>query len=391
MFRRVYLDNSATTPIDPEVLAAMMPFLTENYGNASSIHHFGQTARAAVDKARHQVAGLLNARPNEIVFTSGGTEANNLAIRGTLEANGGGHIITSAIEHSAVKSVCEDLGKRGVEVTYLPVYEDGIVRFDDIKNAFRENTLLISIMAANNEIGTIQPIAEIGKFVAELRKDGKKIFFHTDAVQAAGKISVDVEEIGCDLLSISGHKIYAPKGIGALYVRRRVRLHPQNIGGRQERERRGGTEAVPNIVAFGKACELAAENLQKDAAALFALRNRFEDLVFEQVTGTTLNGSSEHRLPNISNVMFSGIDGEGLLINLDMQGIAVSTGSACSSGSIEPSPVIKALGAPDDLARGAVRFSFGKYNTDEDIDRVIEVLPKAVEILRSLSPAKMSK
>ncbi len=391
MLRRVYLDNSATTPVDPRVVEAMMPFLTENYGNASSIHHFGQTARAAVDKARHQVAGLLNARPNEIVFTSGGTEANNLAIRGTLEANGGGHIITSAIEHSAVKSVCEDLGKRGVEVTYLPVYEDGIVRFDDIKNAFRENTLLISIMAANNEIGTIQPIAEIGKFVAELRKDGKKIFFHTDAVQAAGKISIDVEEIGCDLLSISGHKIYAPKGIGALYVRRRVRLHPQNIGGRQERERRGGTEAVPNIVAFGKACELAAENLQKDAAALFALRNRFEDLVFESVTGTTLNGSSEHRLPNVSNVMFSGIDGEGLLINLDMQGIAVSTGSACSSGSIEPSPVIKALGAPDDLARGAVRFSFGKYNTDEDIDRVIEVLPKAVEILRSLSPAKMSK
>jgi len=393
MFRRVYLDNSATTPVDPEVLAEMMPFLTENFGNASSIHYFGQTARAAVDKARHQVAGLINARPNEIVFTSGGTEANNLAIRGVLEANpdAGKHIITSAIEHSAVKSTCEDLEKYGFEVTYLPVYEDGIVRLADIKNAMREDTALISIMTANNEIGTLQPVVETGKFVAELRKDGKKIWFHTDAVQAAGKISVDVEDIGCDLLSISGHKIYAPKGIGALYVRRRVRLHPQNIGGRQERERRGGTEAVPNIVAFGKACELAAVNLQKDAISLTALRNRFEDLVFEQIDGTTLNGSADHRLPNLSNIMFSGIDGEGLLINLDMQGIAVSTGSACSSGSIDPSPVIKALGEPDDLARGAVRFSFGKYNTVEDVDRVLEVLPKAVEILRSLSPAKNSK
>jgi len=393
MFRRVYLDNSATTPIDPEVLAAMMPFLTDNFGNASSIHHFGQTARAAVDKARHQTAALINARPNEIVFTSGGTEANNLAIRGVLEANGrvGDHIVTSAIEHSAVKSVCEDLEKLGYEVTYLPVYEDGLVRLDDVKKAVRENTILVTIMTANNEIGTLQPVAEIGKFVAELRKDGKKIFFHTDAVQAAGKIAVDVEEIGCDLLSLSGHKIYAPKGIGALYVRRRVRLHPQNIGGRQERERRGGTESVPNIVAFGKACELALDNLLENSAELKVLRDRFEDLVFEQISGTSLNGSPEKRLPNLSNIMFKGIDGEGLLINLDMQGIAVSTGSACSSGSIEPSPVIKALGAADDIARGAVRFSFGKYNNNEDVDRVLEVLPKAVAILRSLSPTRNPK
>ncbi len=393
MFRKVYLDNSATTPIDPEVLASMMPFLTESFGNASSIHQFGQTARSAVDKARHQVAGLLNARPNEIVFTSGGTEANNLAIRGVLEANppAGKHIITSVIEHSAVRSVCEDLEKYGYEVTYLPVYEDGITRLDDVKNAVREDTALISIMTANNEIGTLQPVVEIGKFVTELRKDGKKIWFHTDAVQAAGKIPVDVEEIGCDLLSISGHKIYAPKGIGALYVRRRVRLHPQNIGGRQERERRGGTEPVPNIVAFGKACELASENLQEDAASLCDLRNRFEDRIFEQISGTSLNGSAEKRLPNLSNVMFTGIDGEGLLINLDMQGIAVSTGSACSSGSIEPSPVIKALGVSDDIARGAVRFSFGKFNSAEDIDRVMEVLPKAVDVLRKLSPTKASK
>ncbi len=246
MFRRVYLDNSATTPIDKEVVEAMLPFLTEKFGNASSIHFFGQEARAAIDKARHQVAEVINARPNEIVFTSGGTEANNLAIRGLLEANEkyGKHIITSAIEHSAVKEVCLDLEKRGCEVTYLPVYEDGIVRIEDIKNAIREDTVLISTMTANNEIGTIQPVEEIGKIVRNLRESGKKIWFHTDAVQAIGKIKVDVEEIGCDLLSVSAHKIYGPKGVGALYVRRGVRLHAQNIGGHQERERRGGTESV---------------------------------------------------------------------------------------------------------------------------------------------------
>ena len=243
MFRRVYLDNSATTPIDEKTVQAMLPFLTEKFGNASSIHHFGQEARAAVDRARHQVADLIDARPNEIVFTSGGTEANNLAIRGFVEANDkyGRHIVTSAIEHSAVKEVCEDLSKRGYEITVLPVYENGIVKIKDVKTAVRDDTILISVMTANNEIGTIQPIREIGKFVRELKDAGKKIRFHTDAVQAIGKIPVDVEEINCDLLSISAHKIYAPKGIGALYVRRGVRLHQQNIGGHQERERRGGT------------------------------------------------------------------------------------------------------------------------------------------------------
>jgi cysteine desulfurase len=272
MFRRVYLDNSATTPVDPAAVEAMMPYLTEKFGNASSIHFFGQEAKAAVDKARHQVAALINARPNEIVFTSGGTEANNLAIRGLVDRNADtlvsneakgrtsvaadsdadksvrvphSHIITSAIEHSAVKMVCEDLAKHGYDITYLSVYENGIVRIDDLKNAIRDDTVLISIMTANNEIGTLQPVSEIGKFVKELRANGKKIWFHTDAVQAVGKIEVDVEEIGCDLLSISAHKIYAPKGIGALYVRRGVRLHPQNIGGHQERERRGGTESRP--------------------------------------------------------------------------------------------------------------------------------------------------
>ena len=388
MFRRVYLDNSATTPIDERVVEAMLPFLTEKFGNASSIHFFGQEARAAVDRARHQVAEIINARPNEIVFTSGGTEANNLAIRGLLEANEkyGKHIITSQIEHSAVKNVCEDLEKHGIEVTYLPVYEDGIVRIEDLKNAVRKDTILISIMTANNEIGTIQPVEEIGKFVRQTRESGKKIWFHTDAVQAIGKIPIDVEEIGCDLLSMSAHKIYAPKGVGALYVRRGVRLHSQNLGGRQERERRGGTESVPLIVAFGKACELAKENLSDRADYIKSLRDKFEDGVAEKISDVVFNGNRANRLSNISNISFRFIEGEGLLINLDMQGVAVSTGSACSSGSLEPSPVIRALGRNEELARGAIRFSFGKDTSHEDVEYVLEVLPKAIENLRRLSP-----
>ena len=388
MFRRIYLDNSATTPIDREVVEAMLPFLTEKFGNASSIHFFGQEARAAVDSARHKIAEVINSRPNEIVFTSGGTEANNLAIRGLLEANEkyGKHIITSQIEHSAVKEVCEDLEKRGCYVTYLPVYEDGIVRIEDVKNAISEDTILISVMTANNEIGAIQPIAEIGKLVKETRKDGKKIWFHTDAVQAIGKMKVDVEEFGCDLLSMSAHKIYAPKGVGALYVRRGVRLHSQNLGGHQERERRGGTESVPLIIAFGQACQSAQKNLSESREDLKILRDKFENGVAERISDIEFNGNREKRLPNISNISFRHIEGEGLLINLDMQGIAVSTGSACSSGSLEPSPVIRALGRGDELARGAIRFSFGKENTIEDVEYVLEVLPKAVENLRRLSP-----
>ena len=389
MFRRVYLDNSATTPIDPAVVEAMLPFLTDKFGNASSIHFFGQEAKAAVDKAHHQAAALLNARPNEIVFTSGGTEANNLAIRGLLEANKqhGTHIITSAIEHPSVKSLCEDLEKNGYTVTYLPVYENGIVRMDELKAAVREDTVLISVMTANNEIGTLQPVAQTGRFVKELRSSGKKVWFHTDAVQAAGKIAVDVEEIGCDLLSISAHKLYAPKGVGALYVRRGVRLHSQNIGGHQERERRGGTESVPLIVAFGKACELAQDALAEESLRLAALRDKFEEQAGEKISGLAYNGERSQRLPNIANMSFRGIEGEGLLINLDMQGIAVSTGSACSSGSLEPSPVIRALGRDDELARGAIRFSFGRFNTAEDLDRLMEVLPASIENLRRLAPA----
>lgn len=393
MFRRVYLDNSATTPVDPDVLETILPFLAGKFGNASSIHFFGQEARAAVDRARHQVADLINSRPNEIVFTSGGTEANNLAIRGLLEANEqhGRHIITSAIEHSAVKEVCLDLEKRGFELTFLPVYDNGVVRPDDVRDALRDDTVLISVMTANNEIGTIQPVGEIGAIVRALREAGRKIWFHTDAVQAAGKIALDVEEIGCDLLSISAHKIYAPKGVGALYVRRGVRLHKQNIGGHQERERRGGTENVAFIAGFGKACELAAERLQPDAARLAALRDRFESEVGEKIADLVFNGSGEARLPHISNVSFRAIEGEGLLINLDMQGIAVSTGSACSSGSLEPSPVIRALGRDDELARGAIRFSLGRGNDEDDIQHLLDVLPAAVANLRRLAPPRRDR
>jgi cysteine desulfurase len=391
MFRRVYLDNSATTPIDKAVVETMLPFLTEKFGNASSIHFFGQEARAAVDKARHQVAETINARPNEIVFTSGGTEANNLAIRGLVEANQkyGRHLITSQIEHSAVKNVCQDLEKRGLaEVTYLPVYEDGLVRIEDVRGALRDDTVLITIMTANNEIGTIQPVEEIGRLVRSLRQEtGRKIWFHTDAVQAIGRMKTDVEEIGCDLLSMSAHKLYAPKGVGALYIRRGVRLQQQNIGGHQERERRGGTESVPHIVAFGKACELARETLAERTAYVRSLRDRFEQGVAERITDIVFNGDREKRLPHLSSISFRFIEGEGLLINLDMQGVAVSTGSACSSGSLEPSPVIRALGRTDELARGAIRFSFGKDNTPEDVEYVLEILPRAVENLRRLSPA----
>ncbi len=393
MFRRVYLDHSATTPIHPDVLNTMLPYLTDKFGNASSIHHFGQEARAAVDKARHQVAALINSRPNEIVFTSGGTESNNLAVRGLVETNkkNGMHIITSAIEHPAVKNVCEDLEKSEFSVTYLPVHDDGIVHVEDVRNALRDDTVLITIMTANNEIGTLQPVEEIGKLVKEIRSGGKKIWLHTDAVQAAGKIRVDVEESGCDLLSLSGHKINAPKGIGALYVRRGVRLHPQSIGGRQERGIRGGTESVPLIAAFGTACEIAKDRLSSESLRLTALRDKFENEVLENIPGAAVNGAVDRRLPNISNISFRSIEGEGLLINLDMQGIAVSTGSACSSGSLEPSPVIRALGRDDELARGAIRFSFGPTNTAEDVDRVLEVLPASIETLRSLAPRKAGR
>ncbi|MDT7603244.1 MAG: cysteine desulfurase [Acidobacteriota bacterium] len=387
--KRVYLDNSATTPVDRRVVEAMLPYLTEKFGNPSSVHFYGQEARAALDRARREVAALINARPNEVVFLSGGTEANNLAIRGAAEASAahGRHIITSQIEHSSTRGVCDQLERQGYEVTRLPVYENGVVRVEDVRAALRPDTVLITVMLANNEIGTIQPVAEIGALVEEMRAGGRKhLRLHTDAVQAAGRMKVDVGELNCDLLSMSAHKLNAPKGVGALYVRRSTRLAPQNIGGHQERERRAGTEGMPQIVAFGKAAQLAREELAERTTRMCVLRDRFEAGVVARVEDIVFNGERELRLPHLSNISFRYVEGEGLLINLDMQGVAVSTGSACSSGSLEPSPVIRALGRTDELARGSIRFSLGKDTTEEEIDYVLEVLPRAVENLRRLSP-----
>ncbi len=385
--RKVYLDHSATTAADRRVVEVMLPYLTESFGNASSVHLFGQQARAAVDRARREVATLIGARANEIVFVSGGTEANNLAIRGITEARPTkGHVITTAIEHPSVRGIVDELEKHGWTVTRLPVYDDGIVRLDDVRASLQPDTALISVMLANNEIGTIQPVQQIAELVRDERSRGRQLWLHTDAVQAAGRIPVDVEALGCDLLTLSAHKLYAPKGTGALFVRRGVRLVPQNVGGHQERERRAGTENVPGIVAFGAAAKLAREEIQVRAEHDRALRDRFETLVREKIADVVFNGDSLQRLPNLANISFRFIEGEGLLISLDLQGVAVSTGSACSSGTLEPSPVIRALGRNDELARGAIRFSFGKDNTDADVDYVVETLTRAVNNLRRLSP-----
>jgi len=387
--RRVYLDNSATTPVDPRVGAAMARAVMETFGNASSVHGFGQQARAAIDRARREVASLIGARQNEIVFTSGGTESNNLAVRGVCEAAAahGRHIITSAIEHPSVSGVCAELEKRGWEVTRLPVYSNGVVRIEDVAASLRTDTVLITVMLANNEIGTLQPVAEIGSLVRERRAAGQKhLWLHTDAVQAGGRLRLNVEEIGCDLLTTSGHKLYAPKGVGALYVRRGVRLHGQNVGGHQERERRAGTENVPGIVAFGEAARLAREEFEQRTLHDRTLRDKFEEAIREKIPDVVMNGDREQRLGHLSNISFRFIEGEGLLINLDLEGVAVSTGSACSSGTLEPSPVIRALGVDDELARGSIRFSFGKENTETEVDYAVEVLAHAVERLRALSP-----
>jgi len=386
---QVYLDHSATTPVDERVAATMMRCLTETFGNPSSVHGYGQQARAAVDRARRNVAALVGARQNEIVFVSGGTEANNLAIRGLAEAafGHGQHVVTSQIEHPSVRGVCDSLQKKGWEVTRLPVYDNGIVRIEDVRAAIRPDTVLISVMLANNEIGTIQPIGEIAALVREHRDAGQRtLWLHTDAVQAAGRVQINVEELGCDLLSLSGHKLYAPKGVGALYIRRGVRLAPHNVGGHQERERRGGTENVPGIVAFGEAARLALEEFEQRTEDTRRLRDHFETEVLNRIDQVVLNGDRERRLPHLSNISFRFIEGEGLLINLDLQGVAVSTGSACSSGTLEPSPVIRALGRDDELARGSIRFSFGKDNTEGDLDYVVKVLVDAVARLRELSP-----
>lgn len=386
---RVYLDNSATTPVDPEVVEAMLPYLTEQFGNASSVHAYGQKAKAAVDRARRQVADLIGATPPEVTFVSGGTEADNLAIKGIAHAhsNHGRHLVTTSIEHSAVLNTCDSLEKEGFEITRVPVSSRGLVSATAIREAIRADTILVAVMLANNELGTIQPVAEIGAIVRELRESRKHLHFLSDAVQAAGKIPVDVNELGVDLLSISGHKIHAPKGTGALYVRKGVRLAPLFHGGHHERDRRAGTENVPGIVALGKAAEIAKEGLAIHMPRVRELRDKLERGIIERIPGVEVNGDHESRIPNVLNMSFRHAEGEALLISLDLEGVAVSTGSACQSGSIEPSHVIQALHLPRDLAHGTLRFSLSKKTTEEEIDYVLETLPNIVEKLRKMAPA----
>ena len=383
--RRVYLDNNATTPVLPEVLDAMRPYYAEHFGNASSIHHHGQETRAAVERARESVATLLGCRSAEIVFTSGGTEADNLAIFGLTQS--GDHVITSTVEHHAVLNSCKHLAGKGIEVTYLPVDGRGVVDPDDLRRALRPNTKLITIMYANNETGVIQPVEEFGKICAEA-----DVYFHTDAVQAASKIPIRVRDIGCDLLSISGHKYHTPQGVGALYVRKGTRLEPLLYGGSHERSRRAGTENVPGIVGLGKAAELATKGLAKgEDRNTAALRDRLETAILgivesAGVNGADLNGKSVPRVPNTTNIYFDFIEGEALIIALDLKGLALSTGAACSSGAIEPSHVLTAMGLRPDRARASIRFSLGKQNTAEDVDFAIQLVPASVERLRELSP-----
>ena len=381
MISRIYLDNNSTTPVLPGVVDAMRPYFGETFGNASSIHHHGQETRAAVERARDSVALLLGCRPAEIVFTSGGTESDNLAIAGLALA--GDHIITSTIEHHAVLQACKHLGEAGCDVTYLPVDGRGLVDPDDVRRALRPHTKLISIMLANNETGVLQPVEEIGKIAAET-----EVFFHTDAVQAAGKVPIDVERIGCHALSISGHKMHAPQGVGALYVRRRTRLQPLFYGGRHERSRRAGTENVPGIVALGKAAELTIKGFERgDDKKMSSLRDRLQQGIRAQVEDAGVNGDGAPRVPNTTSIYFDHIEGESLVIALDLKGLAVSTGSACSSGAIEPSHVLTAMGLRADRARASIRFSLGKQNTAEDVDLALALVPETVARLRELSPA----
>jgi cysteine desulfurase len=381
MMRRIYLDNNASTPVLPEVLEAMRPYFGEHFGNASSIHHHGQETRAAVEGARISVASLLGCRVQEIVFTSGGTEGDNLAISGLTGE--GDHVITSSIEHHAVLHACRHLEEMGCEVTWLPVDSRSLVDPDDVRRALRPNTKLISIMTANNETGVLQPVEDIGKIAAEA-----DVYFHTDAVQAAGKVPIDVKNIGCDALSISGHKMHAPQGVGALYVRRGTHLQPLFYGGRHERSRRAGTENVPGIVALGKAAELAIEGFERgDDKKMSALRDRLQRGILAQVEEAAVNGEGAPRVPNTSNIYFDHIEGEAMVISLDLKGLAVSTGAACSSGAIEPSHVLTAMGLRADRARASIRFSLGKQNSDEDIDFALALVPEAVARLRELSPA----
>jgi cysteine desulfurase len=379
--RRIYLDNNASTPGLPEVLDAMRPYFGERFGNASSIHHHGQETRAAVEHARDSVASLLSCRASEIVFTSGGTESDNLAVAGLARA--GDHVITSCIEHHAVLHACKHLEETGCDVTYVPVDRRGLVDPDDVRRALRSNTKLISIMLANNETGVLQPVEEIGKIAAE-----SGAYFHTDAVQAAGKVPIDVQRIGCHALSISGHKMHAPQGVGALYVRRGTHVQPLFFGGRHERSRRAGTENVPGIVALGKAAELAIQGFERgDDKKMSALRDRLQQGILAQVEEAGVNGDGAPRVPNTSSIYFDYVEGESIVISLDLKGLAVSTGAACSSGAIEPSHVLTAMGVRVDRTRASIRFSLGKQNTADDIDLALALVPETIARLRELSPA----
>ena len=377
------MDYAATTPAYPEVAAAMQPYLSEKFGNPSSLHSFGQEAKAAIETAREQVAQLIGASPEEIVFTSGGTEADNFALEGVAFANEpkGNHIITSKIEHHAVTECAEFLAKRGFKITYLPVDQHGLVDPEEVRQALTDKTILVSIMHANNEIGTLEPIEEIGRIVK-----GKGIYFHTDAVQTVGHIPVKINELGVDLLSLSGHKFHGPKGVGALYVRKGTRLVSFLHGGGQEKNRRASTENVPGIVGMGVACELASKEIESEIKGQTYLRDKLIKGIMERIPETILNGHPQKRLPNNVNVCFRYIEGESVLLNLDLAGIAASSGSACTSGSLEPSHVLLAIGLSHEIAHGSLRLTLGKSTTAEDIDYVLEKLPPIIEKLRAMSP-----
>ena len=380
---RIYLDNAATTRVREEVAAEMLPIMTEVYGNASSVHAFGREGKKALEKARVQVANAIGAKKEEIYFTAGGSEADNWALKGTAAVlkNKGNHIITTAIEHHAILHTCAALEKEGFTVTYLPVDENGLVTAEQVEAAITPETILVSIMFANNEIGTIEPIAEIGAVCK-----AHKVLFHTDAVQAVGHVPIDVKEMNIDMLSMSGHKFYAPKGVGVLYVRTGVRLKNLIEGGAQERSKRAGTENLPGIVAMGKAIELICGEMEEENARMTAMRDRLIAGIMEKIPDARLNGHPTKRLPGNVNVSIRFIEGEALLLSLDMAGIAGSSGSACTSGSLDPSHVLLAIGLPHEIAHGSLRLTLGRYNTEKDVDYVLEQLPKIVERLRAMSP-----
>jgi cysteine desulfurase len=381
----VYMDNHATTPVDPRVLEAMLPYFTEKFGNASSRNHvYGWVAEEAVAQGREQIAKLVGATSKEIIFTSGATESDNLAIKGVAEMyrEKGNHIITAVTEHKAVLDSCKRLEKHGFRVTYLPVMKDGLIDLDDLKRAMDDKTILVTIMAANNEIGVVQPIAEIGKLCHE-----RGVLFHSDATQAVGKMPIDVQEMGIDLMSISAHKMYGPKGVGALYVRRkgpRVQASPIIDGGGHERGMRSGTLNVPGIVGLGKACEICAQEMPEESCRLAGLRNRLKDRIFGALDKVYINGSMEHRLPQNLNVSFAYVEGESLLMGIN--DVAVSSGSACTSATLEPSYVLKALGTGDEMAHSSIRFGLGRFNTEAEVDYVAERVIETVQRLRELSP-----